>query len=134
MPAIQRSRVLLPLPFRPITAKNSPGWTSKETSRSASKWSWRKLATGWRMRAFSVQVRWRGTTNDFDTSLTRTEALPTDSGCLPDMIPADSLTPTTRRYRAPPHWDRDLLQLVRPGRPKMLAVVARFKWIHINYL
>ena len=62
------------------------------------------------------------------------QASPTSSGRLPDMIPADSLTPTARRYRAPLPLGRDLIQPVRAGRPRMLAVVARFKWVHINYL
>jgi hypothetical protein len=35
MPARIFISVLLPAPFSPTTACNSPGWTSKETSRRA---------------------------------------------------------------------------------------------------
>ena len=54
---MQRSSVLLPLPLRPMTAKNSPGAMSNEMSCSASQRSWRRPAIGWRMRSLSVQAR-----------------------------------------------------------------------------
>ena len=60
IPAMQRSSVLLPLPLWPITAKNSPGFTSNDTSLSASRWSCSKLAIGCLSRSLSVQERWRG--------------------------------------------------------------------------
>src|SRR5437588_6076186 len=37
MPAMMESRVVLPAPLGPMIATSSPGWTSKETSRSASR-------------------------------------------------------------------------------------------------
>ncbi len=55
------SRVLLPEPLRPTMPKNSPLWTSKDTSRSA--WSSRVeiFRSGWVTRSLSVSIRWSGT-------------------------------------------------------------------------
>ncbi len=83
IPAMQRSRVLLPLPLRPITAKNSPGATSNEMSRSASNRSWPKLTIGCLTRSLSVHTRWRGIANDFDSPSTRRAAWVALAGACP---------------------------------------------------
>jgi hypothetical protein len=56
MPAISRRKVVLPEPFRPTNPTDSPGWISRETSRSA------QISVGfmlWRRTIASFSVTFR---------------------------------------------------------------------------
>src|SRR5882672_9778930 len=65
MPAMILSRVLLPLPFGPMTLKNSPRWTSIESSCRASKRRKRVRRKPRSASCFSEVVRSVGTRNTF---------------------------------------------------------------------
>src|ERR1035437_5839993 len=54
------SRVLLPEPLRPTIPKNSPWWTSNDTSRSARSSRYSVRVSGWTARSLNESTRCSG--------------------------------------------------------------------------
>src|SRR3954463_11217403 len=75
MPARHFRSVDLPEPLRPTMPKNSPRWTSTETSRRACSVSVRVRRSGCSARSLSVCTRSCGSSNVFDTPRTATAGM-----------------------------------------------------------